>query len=66
MGQVDLEIVSRLYEQAKEWDRRHSPPSAEIDYLTVLSVSQALLSNKALAQEFVDETWEKDQDEILS
>lgn len=55
---VDLNLSNRLFEKTKILLEKEGPSSAEIDYLTILFVCSTLLINKALAQEFVDETWE--------
>ncbi len=52
---IDLHLINRLW-----FAGLAAMPEAKgrLDYLTALAVGIALLSNKELAQSFVEETWD--------
>lgn len=53
---IDLNLINRLWTEAK---KQLPPDQGDLaSYFPILMAGVALLSNKKLAQEFVDESWE--------
>lgn len=57
---IDLKIVNELWEAAKAVAEESM--QLPLSYTCALQVGIALLRNKELAQKFVDEHWEKENE----